>query len=1366
MKQLNWIFSPSRIESYFAHGDCLRALVTSGVRPEDRAVFGFGEPAKKPAVASAGDRWEDEVRSLLEKRFPVYCGKSGKMTAEEFSAFLDTCAESGADRVYFYQARLAVTPRFCEKYLSVDGLGALLSGKDERVCLDLSRPSFPDLIRADRDAETGNYRLSVVDVKLAKRPKVEHKIQVCMYIRMLEDYLEEYGRTDRFSVDRETGYLFHYGQDEETGFDTKEPMRFLDRFLLTAIPEAVCCARARQSDGALAAMLPYRIGQKCEWCDNYETCVAHCEKNGEQIMLLPYLTKYAQTYLIGLKDGGRLPSFDLDEIDRFCADGEGGELMRQSSFWKRFLPEKDLYFSALRDPSAGPQKRNLASYELPESENFRILLSAQKDEGYDRCYAFSLFAEKYRAERGQKDYAMPPLDGLKSRDGILVTKSADETRLLFSVVVTDMARQKEGASLFAEGLFAVLDSVARHNRAHPKTRITLQSYVMDNYERDNIENTLYDLLEDEDEDLRETVMKLLFCFQGRRLVEEENGKNPKDTVEDPILVLSSVVGRLFVLPAYIAYSLPGICRTFFDAGNPEERALLDALDDPSFRNRISNVIRNDRINAYWSDPAGNPSAPEEVARHLGARLKAESLLLDKLRSQGHPGIRREAAKFGFPEGDGIRRKEFGQLLFETKYEQLLDFRDSRAVLCMDAEQAAADGRILSLALTECRDEGINEPGGASVCVFEVLNADAMTKEDYFSPTVCRDTEENRRLLPFYDGGRRDGFFTGSTGEFYKKDGKTFCDFRSENYTNQYGRTVLNAVDERGYEGSLYLLFETVKDYNLKKNVSAITEADQKGMDFLVEPQRLAGPLGRALPEALLRRAGFDGFDFSPSQKVAFRHFYETGVTLLLGPPGSGKTDFIARSLLLLCLEAKEEGRTLKVLLSANSHAAIENALFKTAEKLRAAIGAGLFAENEISLCKLEKLEDGGEAVVCLETEKLAETMAEKPFFFLGSTVWSIEKARQRALISEPFDVIVIDEASQMRMADAILPMMHGREQSTRYLIVGDEEQLPAILKGRYAKDPEKPFLLGSLFRYYHDCDTLQNAAGRRFTRALSENFRMNDIISRYSAQRIYRPLYGADYKAFNERIASQTMEGRFSLSAAEEKLRGLSLTPEERNLLLRILDPAYPLVLCVPKGDTPARVRETEVLWVARITKCLEAVLAETGGEGYGAAAFWGTPKENGDFGIISPHHEHIARLKQAILAEPAPFDETREDLFIGTVDKLQGQERRAIVVSYGVTDPEQAIGEGEFVYSRNRLNVAITRAKQKCIVFLSDAVLDYPIEALGYDDPDLLDGVDYICGFRDFMKTNEDDSETDKTGIDGTLTVYRKRLKPDGEKR
>jgi len=61
----------------------------------------------------------------------------------------------------------------------------------------------------------------------------------------------------------------------------------------------------------------------------------------------------------------------------------------------------------------------------------------------------------------------------------------------------------------------------------------------------------------------------------------------------------------------------------------------------------------------------------------------------------------------------------------------------------------------------------------------------------------------------------------------------------------------------------------------------------------------------------------------------------------------------------------------------------------------------------------------------------------------------------------------------------------------------------------------------------------------------------------------------------------------------------------------------------------------------------------------------------------------------------------------VDTVDKMQGQEADAVVISYGVADPEYAVNEAEFIYSVNRLNVAITRARCKSIVFLSEALLD-----------------------------------------------------------
>lgn len=65
----------------------------------------------------------------------------------------------------------------------------------------------------------------------------------------------------------------------------------------------------------------------------------------------------------------------------------------------------------------------------------------------------------------------------------------------------------------------------------------------------------------------------------------------------------------------------------------------------------------------------------------------------------------------------------------------------------------------------------------------------------------------------------------------------------------------------------------------------------------------------------------------------------------------------------------------------------------------------------------------------------------------------------------------------------------------------------------------------------------------------------------------------------------------------------------------------------------------------------------------------------------------------------------------------MQGQECDVVLVSYGVSDVEYALQEKEFIYSLNRLNVAITRARMKTVVFLSRALLEPPLQALDRDD-------------------------------------------------
>jgi DNA replication ATP-dependent helicase Dna2 len=90
---------------------------------------------------------------------------------------------------------------------------------------------------------------------------------------------------------------------------------------------------------------------------------------------------------------------------------------------------------------------------------------------------------------------------------------------------------------------------------------------------------------------------------------------------------------------------------------------------------------------------------------------------------------------------------------------------------------------------------------------------------------------------------------------------------------------------------------------------------------------------------------------------------------------------------------------------------------------------------------------------------------------------------------------------------------------------------------------------------------------------------------------------------------------------------------------------------------------------------------------------------------------------------------------FVDTVDKMQGQECDAVIVSYGVADVEHALSEREFIYSLNRLNVSVTRARMKSVVFLPRPLLDPPIQAL--DSDRAAEGITFMQGLANWCAAN-----------------------------
>lgn len=84
------------------------------------------------------------------------------------------------------------------------------------------------------------------------------------------------------------------------------------------------------------------------------------------------------------------------------------------------------------------------------------------------------------------------------------------------------------------------------------------------------------------------------------------------------------------------------------------------------------------------------------------------------------------------------------------------------------------------------------------------------------------------------------------------------------------------------------------------------------------------------------------------------------------------------------------------------------------------------------------------------------------------------------------------------------------------------------------------------------------------------------------------------------------------------------------------------------------------------------------------------------DIKIIAPYNAQVNLLKEAL-----------PELEIGTVDKFQGQEAPVMIYSVATSSPEDAPRGMDFLYSPNRFNVAVSRAKAMFILVGAPAIFE-----------------------------------------------------------
>jgi predicted RecB family nuclease len=285
-------------------------------------------------------------------------------------------------------------------------------------------------------------------------------------------------------------------------------------------------------------------------------------------------------------------------------------------------------------------------------------------------------------------------------------------------------------------------------------------------------------------------------------------------------------------------------------------------------------------------------------------------------------------------------------------------------------------------------------------------------------------------------------------------------------------------------------------------------------------------------------------------------------------------------------------------------------------------------------------------------------------FVLGGTAWTFSNPNQ--VPRGELDLLVIDEAGQFSLADTIAVGVSARN----LLLLGDPQQLPQVSQGLHP-EPVDRSALGWLSDGH---DVLPADLGY----FLAETWRM--------------------HPALTEAVSDLSYEGRLR-----------SHLPQTVDRCLGGVDPGLTPVAIEHADDTVFSAAEADAV--------VELVRSHLGRR-------WTDPSDDrpdrplgqSDLIVVAPFNAQVALIRERLDAAGFPR------VPVGTVDKFQGQEAVIAIVSLTASSPADVPRGISFVLSRNRINVAVSRAKWASYLIHSPALADHL--------PSTAEGVAELSGF------------------------------------
>ncbi len=467
--------------------------------------------------------------------------------------------------------------------------------------------------------------------------------------------------------------------------------------------------------------------------------------------------------------------------------------------------------------------------------------------------------------------------------------------------------------------------------------------------------------------------------------------------------------------------------------------------------------------------------------------------------------------------------------------------------------------------------------------------------------------------------------------------------------------------------------------------------------ILYEPGRLSpprDPAGDGDVEARVR-ASLEN-PFNDRQTRALSRSFTDRVSLLWGPPGTGKTTVLAAIVLGWFERAWLLGEPLTIGVCASNYNAMDNLLTSIADLLerRSARAGEPPVPATIARVRSSSAQppaDGRFADVERDSAaglRLARELdAPSGCTVVGGTWMQLEKlAKASSPTEDPvarwFDLLLIDEASQMGVAYAAAYFLLLKDDAN-VVLAGDHRQLGPIYG--FQMDNIEDGLFDCIFTYMQEAHAIDPTA-------LDQNYRTNAEIAAWPRERFY----GEGYEAFQpKRRLALTLP-----DAADASPVGWPEQLPWSGELLKILDPDLPVAVVTYEAQTHTLSNPFEAQVAAALSLLYRRLLERDEGE-IADDEFWGER-----LGIVTPHRAQMANIRN--LLEHAAGMRPTSLPFVDTVDRFQGQERDMVISSYTVADRDFVASEEGFILDPRRFNVTLTRARSKFVMFVSEAVLQH----------------------------------------------------------